>query len=299
MQRYLKLFLEKLPEQTIFDRLEIVLDHNDPSPEELEWVSNFQERYPGIINHIRTSPVVPIGVSMNTCIRAARGKYLAIWNVDDLRTPDSLEAQMRALEENQAATVACGPYRSVSRFGSTSGEVVDNRSLPPEEHHRGMTVGPFFMFRASICKKAGLFDEQLRSGADFDLALRLLHQGKPVFTENNLGYYLNEGLGASTRPNSLQELEANVIYMRYGIWDKLAPKHLPDILAYCVNLLKLDGTLQSVAEFFPNYHEVLVKRREEWFPLLSKEYGLAPNKPLKSALSAKVRSFVETVKKTS
>ena len=32
-----------------------------------------------------------------------------------------------------------------------------------------------------------------------------------------LGYYLNEGLGASTRPDSKQPLERTVIEMRYGI----------------------------------------------------------------------------------
>ena len=34
---------------------------------------------------------------------------------------------------------------------------------------------------------------------------------------HNSGYYLNEGLGASTRPDSKQPLERTVIEMRYGL----------------------------------------------------------------------------------
>ena len=42
MRKYLHTFLEELPRQTYFDRLEVVLDHNDPEPDELEWVRQFQ-----------------------------------------------------------------------------------------------------------------------------------------------------------------------------------------------------------------------------------------------------------------
>ena len=273
MQRYLKLFLEKLPEQTIFDRLEVVLDHNDPTPEELEWVHAFMKKHPGRLRHIVTSPVQPIGVSMNTCIRQARGKYLAIWNADDLRTPHSLEAQMEALEAAPAAAISCGTFKIVSAFGSTEGETVDNRNLPPEEHQRGMTVGPFFMFPAALCQKAGVFDEQLRSGADFDFALRLLRQGPPVFIDDCLGYYLNEGQGASTRPNSLQALEADAIYMRYGIWDKFSLVRLPDILKYDVTHVRMEGIRHPIAKLFPGYDEEMHRRRKQWFPILGRRHS--------------------------
>jgi glycosyltransferase involved in cell wall biosynthesis len=274
MQRYLKLFLEKLPEQTLFDRLEVVLDHNEPTPEEMEWVAGFMQKYPGRLRHIVTSPVQPIGVSMNTCIKHAQGKYLAIWNVDDLRTPRSLESQMEALEAAPGAAIAHGTYKIVPAFGAHEGETVDNSGLPLEEHRRGMTVGPFFMFPAALCQKAGMFDEQLRSGADFDFTLRLLQQGPPVFAKDALGYYLNEGQGASTRPNSLQPLEAAVIYLRYGIWDKLAPERLPDIMMkYDVANLCIEGEHRPVAAYFSDYREEMQRRRAAYFPILSRRYS--------------------------
>ena len=68
------------------------LDHTEPDAEEFDWVAAFAARHPARIRHIATAPAVPIGVSMNACIKQARGRLLAIWNVDDLRTPGSLEA---------------------------------------------------------------------------------------------------------------------------------------------------------------------------------------------------------------
>ena len=73
------------------------------------------------------------------------------------------------------------------------------------------------MFRRSILAKSGLFDEQLYSGADYDFAMRILSFGKSYYIHKNLGYFLDEGLGASTRPNSKQEIERTVVELRYGI----------------------------------------------------------------------------------
>ena len=73
------------------------------------------------------------------------------------------------------------------------------------------------MFRKSLIEKSGVFDEQFISGADYDLALRLVRNGKAHFMPDVLGYYLNEGLGQSTKPDSKQALERTAIELRYGV----------------------------------------------------------------------------------
>jgi len=52
MKKYLKLFLEELPNQTMFEQLEIVIDHNEPDEEEIAWIKDFQKKYPGRIKQI-------------------------------------------------------------------------------------------------------------------------------------------------------------------------------------------------------------------------------------------------------
>jgi glycosyltransferase involved in cell wall biosynthesis len=280
MKRYLKTFLEELSHQTIFQGVEVVLDHNEPDAEELDWVAAFAARHPGRIRHIVTAPAVPIGVSMNACIRQARGRLLAIWNVDDLRTPGSLEAQVRALNAAPQAGVAFGDYMVVWSFGSREGRLVRDRLRPQAEQHRGMLLGPFFMFRVELCERAGLFDEQLRSGADFDFALRLLSHAPAVAASGLLGFYLNAGLGASTRSGSLQSLEKNLIYLRYGIWDKLEIDYLPQLRHYEAHRIVNDGNSFPVAKFFRDYEAVMAQRTAEWFPRLRAMRPLKRARPL-------------------
>ena len=236
MSKYMKGFLDNLSTQTHKD-LEIVLDHNDPSDEEVKLVEDYNEQYDNIL-HIKVEGVDPIGTSMNRCIEYATGDYLCIWNVDDLRTPDSIEMMAKALDENPDVDFVYGNYIIVPKFGSTEGQYVDE-SGREEELTTGMILGPYFMFRKSLLEKSGVFDEQLVQGADYDLALRLAFNAKGLHLPINLGYYLNEGLGQSTKPNSKQPIERTVIELRYNI-RVLEPHLVPYTRSYDVDNIIVD-----------------------------------------------------------
>ena len=62
----------------------------------------------------------------------------------------------------------------------------------------------------------------------------------------NLGYYLNEGLGQSTKPNSKQPLERTVIELRYNI-KVLEPNLVPQTRAYDVQNIIVDEKKIPVA----------------------------------------------------
>ena len=230
MKRYMDGFLENVKTQTHKD-LEIVMDHNDPTDYELDLISEYNKEYDNL-THIKVEGVDPIGISMNRCINYSSGEYFCIWNVDDLRTPESIEIMANTLDENPDVDFVYGNYIVVSSFGSTEGQLVDETGKE-EWLTKGMILGPFFMFRKSIIEKSGLFDEQLVSGADFDLALRLAFNGKGKHIPEVLGYYLNEGMGASTRPNSKQPLERTVIELRYDL-NVLEPYLIPEAIKYDV-----------------------------------------------------------------
>jgi glycosyltransferase involved in cell wall biosynthesis len=258
MQKYLKLFLEELPKQTIFENIEVVLDHNEPTEEELIWVREFQEKYPNRLKHIVVNPVEPIATSMNRCIRESSGEYLTIWNVDDLRTSDSIEKQVKLLEQNLNCDIANGNFIIVRNFGSKNGQFVDHSIYEPghKEFTRGMVLGPFFMFRKTLLEKSGVFDEQLKSGADFDLAVRLaIHNSNVLCTPGILGYYLNEGKGASTNGDGKQPTERTVIELRYGIYDKIENNWLEKTKTYKIKEVLTNGLWESIEKYVPNYEE--------------------------------------------
>lgn len=275
MKPYLKRFLEELPLQTYFDNLEIVIDHNEPDAEELVWIEEFQEKYPGKIKHIITNPVEPIGTSMNRCIRESSGELLTIWNVDDLRTPKSIELQVDAFTKGDA-DIVYGNFLTVRSFGSQQGKLMDfaRYDSKPEEFTRSMLLGPFMAFRKSLCEKAGYFDEQLQSGADFDLAVRLAFHGNPVMTKGLLGYYLNEGKGASTRPDSKQPLERTVIELRYSIYDKLDYDYVVPSLSYDIKNIFYANEKIHVSSYIPNYDQFLNRQSKSLLKLGLMNYSL-------------------------
>ena len=236
MSKYMKGFLDNLSTQTHKD-LEIVLDHNDPSDDEVKLVEEYNEQHDNIL-HIKVEGVDPIGTSMNRCIEYATGDYLCIWNVDDLRTPDSIEVMAKALDENPDVDFVYGNYIIVPKFGSTEGQYVDETGRE-DELTTGMILGPYFMFRKSLLEKSGVFDEQLVQGADYDLALRLAFNAKGLHLPINLGYYLNEGLGQSTKPNSKQPIERTVIEFIYNI-RVLEPHLVPYTRSYDVDNIIVD-----------------------------------------------------------
>ena len=245
MSKYMKGFLDNLSTQTHKD-LEIVLDHNDPSDEEVKMVEDYNEQHDNIL-HIKVEGVDPIGTSMNRCIEYATGDYLCIWNVDDLRTPDSIEVMAKALDENPDVDFVYGNYIIVPKFGSTEGQYVDETGRE-DELTTGMILGPYFMFRKSLLEKSGVFDEQLVQGADYDLALRLAFNAKGLHLPINLGYYLNEGLGQSTKPNSKQPIERTVIELRYNI-RVLEPHLVPYTRSYDVGNIIVDEEKIPVSNF--------------------------------------------------
>ena len=235
MGRYIKGFLENVSTQTHKD-LEIILDHNDPTEAEVKLVEEHNDKYDNIF-HIQVEGVDPIGISMNRCIENATGDYLCIWNVDDLRTPDSIQVMAKTLDDNPDVNFVYGNYYIVPNFGSTNGHYVDETGK--EEYLKvGMILGPFFMFRKSALKKAGTFDEQLMSGADYDLALRLAFNGKGLHIPTNLGYYLNDGQGLSTGSRK-QPIERTVIELRYGV-RVLEPHLVPQTREYDVENIVID-----------------------------------------------------------
>ena len=140
MGKYMEGFLDNLSTQTHKD-LEIVLDHNDPSDDEVKLVEDYNKKYDNIL-HIKVEGVDPIGTSMNRCIENATGEYLCIWNVDDLRTPHSIEIMANALDENPDVDIVYGNYKIVSKFGETVGQSVDIKPYIPELK-TGMILGPF------------------------------------------------------------------------------------------------------------------------------------------------------------
>ncbi|MBC7829699.1 MAG: glycosyltransferase [Chitinophagaceae bacterium] len=219
-ERFLESFLECVSAMNNLEQCEFILVHNDPSEKELCILEKYKY---GAVN------LVHIGVdreglycSWNRAIKMARGKYLTIWNVDDIRFEDSICQQVKALDENPTAGIAYGDMYGSSVYGQ-AGEKLYN--FPDwfshkKEFYRSYLMSCFQMWRRSIHESVGYYDEQFRCVADFDFQVRTALHFPLVKVPKPLGIYL-EDQPHKISGDSAQVLENNMVYLRYGVFEKI------------------------------------------------------------------------------
>lgn len=269
-ERYLGGYFDAVLKQSALDRLEVVLVLNEPSPEELDAVDRFEDGHPGIVRRIilpcdwtvnraverGARSITSVSESMNRAAEAARGSLIALWNVDDVRVPDSIAWQIATLNTNPDAAMTYGDMTVVREYGGMEGELVVAPEFDRNLFMRGC-FGAFQMWRKVAFDSSGPFDEQLQSGADYDLWVRLAANGPLVRTPRMLGYYTNAGTGLSTCPDGLQPTERTVIELRYGILDKVDRRYLSRAARYRVGEIKYRGEWLSVERFVPGLDDIL------------------------------------------
>lgn len=128
-----------------------------------------------------------IPAARNTGIEAARGKYIAFIDQDDLWLPEKLEGQLAILEKDPGAALCYG-RNLYFRYEKDSVRIEEVffpafhhtiRTMKPDELASRLFLQNFVaagsvLIRASVLREAGGFDETLTGGADdYDLWLRL------------------------------------------------------------------------------------------------------------------------------
>ncbi len=223
-EKYLPTFFQNLSEQTIFGEIEVVFVANDPTEAEKSVIWEFQKKYPENIVYLEV-PREPLSVSMNRAILASNGDYIFNWDIDDLRTNNSIELQYEILSSERNIMLTYGNFIVTKKFGSTVWYEVISPEFERKEFISNMHCGPFRAWKKEIHKKVGYFDEQLRSGADFDLMIRIATFFDMKKTHWLLGYYLNANTWLSTGGQksffSLQAKELRIINTRYNVLSKI------------------------------------------------------------------------------
>lgn len=262
---YLANFLENVSLIDGLDEIQVVLNLSSPNTEELDLVRKYRKILGKSLKVIINKDRVSIAEASNQVIQETRSKYLAIWNVDDQRTSRSLISQKETLDLTKG-DICIGPYkwRKIRPGGMDYERVIDHQISNSESFLEGMLLGPFFMIRRSILTRAGLWDEQFKSGGDFDWAVRLARAGKVVRTDENLGTYLDLAQGASTSISSIQPVEREVVLLRYGAYKKVDRSLIIPALSYDLRKIKFGNNLYDLSKFFHNYNEYILSRKIEY-----------------------------------
>lgn len=184
-QRYIGQAIDSILEQTYKDYEIIVID--DGSTDKTR---DCIEKYGDKISYVYQANKGPAGAK-NTGIRLARGDYLQFLDADDLLLPQKLERQICFLKINPDYEVVYSDYMffredDLSQQWSREGYRLSGDIL------YALIKDLFFpvhapLLRSACLKGAGLFNENLITGEDWDLWLRLACSGARF-------YFLNEVL---------------------------------------------------------------------------------------------------------
>ena len=221
-RRFIEKFLENITSQTIFDRSEVIIvDANSPERED-EVIAKFQKTYPNIV-YKRMNYRIGVYDAWNIAAELARGKYVTNTNVDDLRRPDLLELQARALDHNPSVDIVYQDFfytfdsllsfEEVAQVGYKSDLPIitaQNLLMFNSPHNAPM-------WRKSLHQEVGFFDTNFKSAGDWEFWLRCLWKGRSFLKINSphVVYYINpEGL--STRPDTRGIEEARQILRLYS-----------------------------------------------------------------------------------
>ena len=180
-----------------------VLLVNDGSPD-TEALEQAIRSYGARLIYIRQENRGPSG-ARNTAIRAARGKYIACLDSDDIYLPEHLSRLVPLLEEQALDLVYCDSY--FIRDGVHVGRSFERQpQSPPVTFEKLLTEECAVTTSAVVASRqamidAGLFDERYRRSEDFDLWVRMCFRGAKMDLLRQVGIehrMLPDGLAADS-----------------------------------------------------------------------------------------------------
>lgn len=195
-ERFIRGCLEDLVNQTLYKKgsLEIVIIDSGSQQNEKTVVDEFRKRFENIV-YVRTKRE-SIYAAWNRGIKLASGKYITNANTDDRHRPDAFEIMCGVLDRDphiglvyadvivtatENETFACHTPSGVFRQPDYSRELLTLQCF----------IGPQPMWRKSLHKKYGYFDQSFTSSGDWEFWLRIAQGTTMLHLPELLGLFLH------------------------------------------------------------------------------------------------------------
>lgn len=170
---------------------------------------------------LTNAPNQGISRSRNRALGAARGKYVACLDSDDVAEPSRLRIQLEFMRKNPDC-VLLGSDLTIIDETST---IVGRRVYPHSDHELRKAMPrlnpfaqPASMFHAELARKVGGFREDLPLCEDYDLFFRLAEQGAVANLAQPLTRYRVSSTQSKTR--QLHDTVRNTLLVQQWAFDR-------------------------------------------------------------------------------
>lgn len=262
---YLRPFCAGVEALEGLDEIELCLVMNEPDEEEERIVAGHATRLPDLYRIIVVERE-SIGASLNRGLLSATTQYCALLDVDDVRVPDSFVRQMAVLDTHPDVDFTYGDFRIVPAQGQTEGRLIEVPEYDAAEFTRSCVASPTQLMRRSLLDRIGGFDEQFRSGGDYEFQIRAGLNCRFMKTPGLMVYYTGHSDSSNASAGSIQPLERTAIELRYGLYDKTillaGYPYVDEARSYRLQAVLTGGEWRDIREFVPDYDSILDQRAE-------------------------------------
>lgn len=218
-----KPFLDEAVESVVsqgYDDLELIIVDDGSDDDDYDRFSVLDDRIRVI--HLSGNGV---SVARNAGMRAAKGRYIAFLDADDVWFPGKLFAQIRYLESNTHVWVVFGGFKKWTalengQFASAGSLIQDCSTLSDPASERsgwlytrllsGLLVGMnTAVIRREVYESIGGFNESMRQGEDYDFWLKASRLAEMHSLAGEVALYRIHGSSAMhklSRVNHLHDL---------------------------------------------------------------------------------------------
>jgi len=252
-EKYLEFYFDATEAVVNKENYEFLLLLNQPNEEELYIINNKIKGKKYYKLHI-IKEKESLYATWNRGVKLAKADYLANWNVDDCRTPESLKIQAATLDKNPNAAMTYGDQTAIMNMGDKFGKLQttpEYNSATKKEFRKSTFIGCFQMWRKSIHKTVGYYDEQFRLVSDYEFQIRVAHKFPLIKTNGLIGYYLSGGTERLSQNGILQNEERTAVELRYGIFYKMNLVYLFKAFKYKVFNISEFGDFVRFGQYIP------------------------------------------------
>ena len=187
-QEYLRLAMDSILGQT-FGEFEFIIVDDGSTDASMDIIRSYGDARIRVIRQQNTG----IAGALNNGVNAARGKYIARMDADDISHPDRLRLQYEYMEKNHSVDIIGTQAYMINEEGDVIGKKtkpVSSYVIAKAIEYACPIIHPTYLARKEVYKELGGYREKFPPAEDYDFLLRAIDAGKKLENlDKHLLYY--------------------------------------------------------------------------------------------------------------